>query len=80
MATVRWAMAKCSRSTNAALHLNDALLKVLRLAKGVNHHPLPVHLLRGRREDLIAGGHLIGMDQRLSVHAKGAAMLCPVRP
>src|SRR4029079_8513867 len=60
---------------HAALDHDHALLLVLLLAERVDHLARPVDLLAGRREDLVAGPDLVGVDQRLAVHAERAAPL-----
>src|SRR5947207_15786142 len=54
---------------------NDALALMFRQREGFDHLARPLYLLIGGREDLIAGLDLRGMDQRLAVHAKRAALL-----
>src|SRR4029078_6262085 len=60
---------------HAPLDHDHALLLVLLLPEGVDHPARPLDLLARRREDLIARPDLVGVDQRLAVHAKGAAPL-----
>src|SRR6185437_10860601 len=60
---------------HAPLDHDHALLLVLLLAKGVDHLARPLDLLARRREDLVAWPDLVGVDQRLPVHAQRAAAL-----
>ena len=53
-----------------ALHPDSALVGVLRVGEGIDHGLGPAYFIFARREYLVAGPDLIGMDQGLAVKPK----------
>ena len=75
MATMRSAMTRCSRSTIRPSTVMTPLRAFSGWRKGRDDLARPGDFLLRGREHLVTGLDLRGMDQRLAVHAEGAALL-----
>ena len=73
MATARRAISACSRSTILPSTCSAPLPCGLGRVERGDDRARPRDLLLGRREDVVAGGDLVGVDQRLAVEAEVAA-------